>query len=183
MSYLIHYGVPGQKWGKRNYQYEDGSLTPEGRIHYGVGERKIRNIMSDLNTISYTEFTKLKSPSEVRKTREGSCHDQVMYELDTLRKQGFNPKAKFLMEVDDKGQGGETHSFVYLNLGKNCLWIENAWGDQAGVHRYKSESDMINDVERKMKKRTSGTILWGDFDDRKLSPGDDLQDVVDKCLE
>lgn len=36
-NYLIHWGILGQKWGKRNYQYEDGSLTPEGRDHYGVG--------------------------------------------------------------------------------------------------------------------------------------------------
>ena len=41
-DYLIHYGVQGQKWGKRNYQYEDGSLTPEGRVHYGVGDPRNR---------------------------------------------------------------------------------------------------------------------------------------------
>lgn len=35
---LIHYGVPGQKPGKRRYQNEDGSLTPDGREHYGVGD-------------------------------------------------------------------------------------------------------------------------------------------------
>lgn len=38
MSELYHYGVPGQKHGNRKYQNEDGSLTPEGRIHYGVGQ-------------------------------------------------------------------------------------------------------------------------------------------------
>lgn len=37
-NYLIHYGVPGQKHGNRRYQNEDGSLTPEGKIHYGVGQ-------------------------------------------------------------------------------------------------------------------------------------------------
>lgn len=26
------------KWGERNYQYEDGSLTPLGRLRYGVGD-------------------------------------------------------------------------------------------------------------------------------------------------
>lgn len=34
---LYHHGILGQKRGVRNYQYEDGSLTPEGRIRYGVG--------------------------------------------------------------------------------------------------------------------------------------------------
>ena len=36
--YLMHHGVPGQKKGKRRWQYEDGTYTPEGRIHYGIGE-------------------------------------------------------------------------------------------------------------------------------------------------
>ena len=39
-TYLIHYGIPGQKWGNRRWQYEDGSLTPEGYIHYGYGKRE-----------------------------------------------------------------------------------------------------------------------------------------------
>ena len=42
-SYLIHYGVPGQKWGVRRFQNEDGSLTPEGREHYGYGSERDRS--------------------------------------------------------------------------------------------------------------------------------------------
>ena len=43
-SYLMHYGVKGQKWGERNYQNEDGSYTPEGlrRLHQQLKERKKR---------------------------------------------------------------------------------------------------------------------------------------------
>ena len=38
---LMHHGSKGQKWGRRRYQNPDGSLTPLGRQHYGVGgERK-----------------------------------------------------------------------------------------------------------------------------------------------
>lgn len=33
----MHYGVLGQKWGTRRYQNPDGSLTPAGREHYGLG--------------------------------------------------------------------------------------------------------------------------------------------------
>lgn len=34
---LAHYGVEGMKWGVRRYQNADGSLTPEGKIHYSKG--------------------------------------------------------------------------------------------------------------------------------------------------
>jgi hypothetical protein len=36
--YLAHYGTKGQRWGRRRYQNEDGSLTPEGRARYGTRE-------------------------------------------------------------------------------------------------------------------------------------------------
>ena len=39
-TYLIHYGTKGQKWGNRRYQNEDGSYTSEGKIHYGIGNKK-----------------------------------------------------------------------------------------------------------------------------------------------
>lgn len=37
-DYLEHFGVKGQKHGVRQYQNPDGSLTPAGREHYGVGD-------------------------------------------------------------------------------------------------------------------------------------------------
>ena len=36
-DYLVHYGVQDMHWHERRYQNYDGSLTEEGRIHYGVG--------------------------------------------------------------------------------------------------------------------------------------------------
>lgn len=35
---LYHYGIKDMKWGRRRYQNEDGSLTPEGRARYGLNE-------------------------------------------------------------------------------------------------------------------------------------------------
>ena len=32
---LYHHGVKGQTWGVRKWQNPDGSLTPEGYLHYG----------------------------------------------------------------------------------------------------------------------------------------------------
>lgn len=38
--YICHHGVKGQKHGVRQWQNLDGSLTPAGRIHYGIGDKK-----------------------------------------------------------------------------------------------------------------------------------------------
>ena len=37
---FTHSGVKGQQWGRRRYQNSDGSLTPEGRLHYGIGKMR-----------------------------------------------------------------------------------------------------------------------------------------------
>ena len=34
MSELFHYGVKGQKWGRRRYQMPDGRWTVQGKSHY-----------------------------------------------------------------------------------------------------------------------------------------------------
>lgn len=39
-NYLAHFGIIGQKWGVRRYQNDDGTLTDEGRRHYGKALRK-----------------------------------------------------------------------------------------------------------------------------------------------
>lgn len=47
---LYHHGVKGQKWGQRNYQNEDGSLTAAGREHYGYGKRVAKKVYSALSS-------------------------------------------------------------------------------------------------------------------------------------
>ena len=37
-GYLMHHGVKGMRWGVRNYQNADGTLTAEGRARYGLNK-------------------------------------------------------------------------------------------------------------------------------------------------
>ena len=57
-AFLYHYGVQGQKWGDRRYQNLDGSLTEEGRKHYGYGDaRKAGNAIKKVAKI-YSRATR-----------------------------------------------------------------------------------------------------------------------------
>lgn len=49
--YLAHHGVKGQKWGERKYQNMDGSLTPEGRRHYGYGDGDRQKLRSEIKIL------------------------------------------------------------------------------------------------------------------------------------
>ena len=51
---LKHHGIKGQKKGKRRFQNEDGTLTPEGKERYGIGSRfqRIRDKIHDNHMVS-----------------------------------------------------------------------------------------------------------------------------------
>lgn len=58
-SYLEHHGIKGQKWGRRRFQNQDGSLTNQGRQRYGVIERaKIRMKGNFANTVQVMNNTR-----------------------------------------------------------------------------------------------------------------------------
>lgn len=144
--------------------------------------------LSDLNSYMNEDIRydnsdhKLRSPKDTLRSGKGNCHDQVLLELDVLKRMGWDPKAKFLIEVDSKtGQGGQTHSYVYFKNGDKYTWFENAWEDQSGVHTYNSEKELHQDVMKKFRANTSMDKIYdGDFD---AEPGDTLQDIVNKSLK
>ena len=187
-NYLIHYGV----------SKENGAPGPgSGRYPKGSGERpnqhttitgtdspyELSNFMRQ--NVKYSEFSSLKSPKDTLNSG-GSCHDQVMLEISELKKQGYDPKATFIMEYDpETGQGGTTHSFVtYEDDGKTC-WLENAWGGREGIHKYDSFEDCLNDVKSKFKQDSTGMseIMVSNFDSSKHHVGETLQELVNICAD
>lgn len=189
----MHYGIPGMKWGVRRFQEKGSSKrTPAGKKRYAHTKDKSASSPSGLKKIlqkiKYKKFTKLMSPEDVLKKKQGSCHDQVMYEMSELRKMGIEPKGKFVMEYNDNGQGGMTHSFVYYKNGDKISWIENAWSKRAGITDYDSMESIEADIRRAHKNGEFGNrskynrLIFSDFSDTDHKTGETLQDFVDICL-
>lgn len=177
-DYLMHHGIKGQKWGKKN-----------GPPYPLKADYKDPKAMSDaMKKWKYSEYSTLQTPAATKLKRSGSCHDQAFYEMDQLKKMGYEPQMTFVMEHDGKGQVGMTHTYVhYQDGGKHC-WFENAWGGREGVHEFSDPESIRKEI--KMAHKT------GEFGDSKRYPeiefvdadpsyhtfGEDLQDYVDNCL-
>lgn len=78
-EYLIHSGILGMKWGVRRYQYEDGSLTPEGKIRYAKAQEKLNKKYgvsnspkesSDPNRPNYSSRSMITKPMDEMTTEE-----------------------------------------------------------------------------------------------------------------
>lgn len=87
-SYLAHHGIKGQKWGRRRYQNEDGSLTSEGRARYGLSEYKsqYRNAYKDYknkqkaaNRAAYTAFgrTRIAEAERLQKAADKARYKAI----------------------------------------------------------------------------------------------------------
>lgn len=68
-EYLAHHGIKGQKWGLRRYQNADGSLTAEGRKHYGAAEGGSRSMSRRFNK-EMKKLNKLRDRSDVDLQKE-----------------------------------------------------------------------------------------------------------------
>jgi len=164
---LAHHGVKGMKWGIR----KDRNFSSSSEL---------QSWMKD--NIKYSEFTTLKSHDDVAKTKSGSCHDQVMFELVELRKMGLEPKAEFLIE--HKGSaGGKTHSFVYYQNDEKTYWLENSWEEHIGVHEFDSLDKLKANVTKSWDKDDKfPDLMWGPFNDTNHTPGESLETLVNICL-
>lgn len=68
---LAHAGVKNMKWGIRRFQNKDGSLTPLGRKHYGIGPgRKKQDKAAKAKAKSDAKTKKIIETEEQRKARK-----------------------------------------------------------------------------------------------------------------
>ena len=103
---FYHSGVKGMEWYKRRYQNEDGSLTPEGRIHYGVGEPRQSSSETGAEKIkrAYTTFRdkyrKEKTKIKRKVTIERKKIEKAAAEKEKRKKAAQDAAAKEIFKSD-----------------------------------------------------------------------------------
>ena len=73
-----HYGIEGMHWGERRFQYQDGSLTPEGKRRYsseGSGKTSGKESKSESHTKSSKPAEAPKAPGFTYMGRGGASGD------------------------------------------------------------------------------------------------------------
>lgn len=73
---LYHHGILGQKWGRRRFQYADGSYTPAGKQRYGIFGRGKRKLSKD---------AQMRAKERARVKNEEARRDRFVAEADRIR--------------------------------------------------------------------------------------------------
>lgn len=133
-STLAHYGIRGMRWGDRRYQNEDGSLTPEGKIRYGVGSNSdARRLTKEYHKVDrarakaeyrYQQYIekaikKGKPINESAEKYQKTIQDAVKYRegLDKQRfEKGYSFKYQTKSIVGDVKAGKSVLATLGLNL-------------------------------------------------------------------
>lgn len=97
---LTHWGINGMKWGRRRWQNEDGSLTEEGRRHYGIKERReeyrAKERLEKEKAKAQVKVTKAEAEARVKIAREQAKANADMQ--SQIAKENANAQAKVARE-------------------------------------------------------------------------------------
>lgn len=115
---LYHYGIMGQKWGVRRFQNEDGTLTAEGKMRYGL---------SDISAVNkdFSARNGNKKAVKERDKRYRVINKAEKEEYRTLQKEADEKYGKKRSDIKDKFLGEESRKIA-----------EAAWTAKATVDDY-----------------------------------------------
>ena len=92
---MVHHGIKGQKWGERRYQYENGSLTPEGRERY-LKDKKSGDFKSIKKQAKIDYKIKKKELNEKEYSTHTKYDRKKEDDLHKIGYQAFGPKGDLI---------------------------------------------------------------------------------------
>ena len=117
-DFLMHHGIKDQKWGVRRYQYEDGSLTEEGRRHYGVGPA--REFANKISSTAKRASSSISTAARKKfKPTEADLDEKIKKEEEKLRvKESVSQKKQELKTIKKKQKNSDREAELDKQLEK-----------------------------------------------------------------
>ena len=191
-SYLIHYGIEGQKWGVRRFQNEDGTYTDEGlRRRYSLNEKKA-NKLAKLYDKSPEKFSKAVGKLKAVKAYKQDNPYEKKYSATTRKKwvTDMDEEAKSLAVGNiTKAKMLKNNSDFFIGKAKRIYSKEEIEKEfEKSVDRYlksdivnkkynqleKELNDSYNEYSRVGKKFTNSIL--GEYGNIKLKDGNTLSE-------
>jgi hypothetical protein len=158
---LYHSGTKGQKWGKRLYQYEDGSLTPLGRIHYGVGPARDESMLARDRQIKANKKAYEKSLKKANKRAKEELDKQAKRDAgeseESSKKTTTTSSKKKISEMSNE----ELDSYITrLQKEKQVKELENAvYGTNINSSENNKKANNGKSFARQIGESAARTIL------------------------
>lgn len=115
-TYLIHYGIQGQKWGVRRFQNEDGSYTSEGlerrrQLEQNGASRK------ELRRVDKVAKREVRYNKNLAKQQNfiNKRFDKVTERIKTDKQAGLNPREKDIQKAIRLGTEFRKRDYIAKN--------------------------------------------------------------------
>ena len=72
---LYHFNIPGSHWYQRRFQNYDGSLTPEGRKRYGVGDPRVKKSFKERRLEKERAKKRTEALAKARKAKAAKAEE------------------------------------------------------------------------------------------------------------
>lgn len=148
---LYHWGIKGQKWGRRRYQNPDGSLTPAGKKRYAPDRldypdkatNTTKRVIDDYNSMSDKEFLWKYATSKKTYAK------RIAKRGDPLLKK--NGKSKLYYDAKEWDSADEDNKYVFGEKGAQRIRKRM---EEKGISRTKAE---LREAGRQIATRVAAT--------------------------
>lgn len=145
---LKHRGIKNQKWGVRRYQNKDGSLTPAGKQHYGVGSDKDTKQKTNDSGASKKEKSDISAMKKVLPSG---------FSINSSSEQDGN--TVFKINTPD----GQVHEFVGVPSKKEMDEFAKQFKNAKGANKSTNKKSSDKKKPSKKMKELANKVINGDY--------------------
>lgn len=121
----------------KNINY--GFISDENKIYTSINEEWKRD---------WYNKCIIQSPTDLLKSKYGTCFDQVELERKWLENNNYKCKTICIIYCKSIPNDFVAHTFLYYFADNKYYWFENAFGNISGIFEFDSEKKLIDNVKK-----------------------------------